>query len=188
MQHDNVTIARRFVEGVLGGQNPAAFDEIVDENIRVSTGLKPDADIRGKKDYLTILTKFGSAFTNGRLTITDIFASADGDRVVVMFEAYATHTGEMFGVSSTGIEVPMIETHVMRFHNGKLMRTLSAATIRLASRCYLLMRFARWFCQRFTVLLSCKRLCFHLSKNIERRFTETSLPKRPDDFILQTGA
>ena len=124
MQHDNITIARRFVEGVLGGQNPAAFDEIVDENIRVSTGLKPDADIRGKKDYLTILTKFGSAFTNGRLTITDIFASADGKRVVVMFDAYATHTGEMFGVSSTGIEVPMIETHVMRFADGKLIENI----------------------------------------------------------------
>lgn len=124
MQNDNITIARRFIEGVLGGQNPAAFDEIVDENIRISTGLKPNGFIEGKQEYRSILTKFGSAFTNGRLTITDIFASADGERVVVMFDAYATHTGEMFGVSPTGIEVPMIETHIMRFRNGKLIENI----------------------------------------------------------------
>ncbi len=124
MQNDNITIARRFVEGVLGGQNPAAFDEIVDENIRISTGLKPDGLIEGKEEYRSILMKFGSAFTNGRLTITDIFASAEGDRVVVMFDAYATHTGEMFGLLPTGVEVPMIETHVMRFHDGKLIENI----------------------------------------------------------------
>lgn len=124
MQTDNITLARRFVEGVLGGQNPAAFDEIVADDIRVSTGLKPDGDIRGKEEYRTVLTKFGSAFTNGRLMITDIFASTDGDRVVVLFDAYATHTGEMFGVEPTNVEVPMIETHVMRFRDGKLIENI----------------------------------------------------------------
>lgn len=123
-QPDNVSIAHRFVEGVLGGKNPAAFDEIVADNIRVSTGLKPGGDIQGKEEYRAILTKFGSAFTNGRLTVTDVFASAGGDRVVVMFDAYATHTGEMFGVQPTNVEVPMIETHVMRFRDGKLVENI----------------------------------------------------------------
>lgn len=127
MEPDNITLARRFVEGVLGGQNPAAFDEIVADDIRVSTGLKPDGDIRGKDEYRAILTKFGSSFTNGRLTITDIFASADGERVVVMFDAYATHTGEMFGVQPTHVEVPLIETHVMRFRDGKLIENIVGA-------------------------------------------------------------
>lgn len=123
-QTDNVTIARRFVEGVLGGQDPTAFDEIIANDIRVATGLKPDGDIQGKEEYLAILTKFGSAFTNGRLKITDIFASADGERVVVMFDAYATHTGELFGVAPTNVEVPMIETHIMRFRDGKLVENI----------------------------------------------------------------
>lgn len=123
-QPENITLARRFVEGVLGGQDPSVFDDIVADNIRVATGLKPDGDIRGKEEYRAILTKFGSAFTNGRLTITDIFASADGERVVVLFDAYATHTGELFDVQPTNVEVPMIETHVMRFRDGKLVENI----------------------------------------------------------------
>jgi hypothetical protein len=49
-QTDNVTIARRFVEGVISGQDPTAFDEITADDIRVATGLKPDGDIQGKEE------------------------------------------------------------------------------------------------------------------------------------------
>ena len=37
----NLTAARRFAEGVLGGADPDAFAELVAESVVVDTGLKP---------------------------------------------------------------------------------------------------------------------------------------------------
>lgn len=124
---ENVKLARRFVEGVLGGQDPNAFDEIVDDNVWVSTGLKADAPITSKAEYGKVLGEtLGKAFSDGRMTIDDIAETTDG-RVLVRFTATVTHSGELYGVQPTGKKLTMAEIHLLRFRDGKLVENFVGA-------------------------------------------------------------
>ena len=117
----NLKIARRFIEGVLGGKEPAAFVEIVHPDVVVDTGLKPGGKINGAAEYGAVLTHvMGSAFSNATLAIKDIAALTDG-RVLVRFEASADNTGDLNGVKATGKRFTFCELHLMRFENGKLI-------------------------------------------------------------------
>lgn len=117
----NLAAARRFVEGVLGGADPAAFDELVHPEIVVDTGLKPDGKIRGAAEYGAVLQNtLGTAFGNGRLEIKDLAPLIDG-RVVVRFEAAADNIGDLNGVAATGRRFTFCELHLMRFEDGRLV-------------------------------------------------------------------
>lgn len=123
----NLALARRFVEGVLGGQDPSAFDELVDEKIWVSTGLKPNAPITSKAEYGRVLGEtIGKAFTDGRISINDIVEVADS-RVLVRFTATVKHSGELYGVKPTGKQLTMAEMHLLRFRDGKLVENFVGA-------------------------------------------------------------
>ncbi len=124
---ENVRLARRFVEGVLGGNDFQAFDEIVAEDVWVSTGLKADGPITSKAEYGEVLAAtLGKAFSEGALTIDDIVEAVDG-RVMVRFTASAKHSGELFGVAPTGRRIEMAEIHLLRFENGKLIENYVGA-------------------------------------------------------------
>lgn len=118
----NLTTARRFVEGVLGGADPAAFNEVIAENVVVDTGLQPTGQIHGRAEYGRVLGEtLGVAFTDGRMEIKDIAALVDG-RVVVRFEASADNTGALNGIAPTGQRFTFCELHLMRFdEEGKLV-------------------------------------------------------------------
>jgi ketosteroid isomerase-like protein len=113
-ESENVRLARRFVEGVLGGADPGAFNEIVDDNVWVSTGLKPDAPITSKAEYGAVLgSTLGAALSDGVMKIEDIVETADG-RVLVRFLA-------------TGKRIEMAEIHLLRFKDGKLVENYVGA-------------------------------------------------------------
>ncbi len=117
----NLAAARRFVEGVLGGADPAAFAEVVAEGVVVDTGLKPEGKITGRDEYGRVLgATLGAAFSNGRMEIKDIAPLADG-RVVVRFEVSADNTGPLNGIAGTGRRFTFCELHLMRFEGGKLV-------------------------------------------------------------------
>ncbi|MBX7483798.1 ester cyclase [Qipengyuania qiaonensis] len=117
----NLAVARRFVEGVLGGTDPEAFGEIVHPEVIVDTGLKPDGPIHGAAEYGTVLgSTFGAAFANGAIEIMDIAALFDG-RVIVRFEATADNVGALNGIEPTGMRFTFCELHLMRFEDGKLI-------------------------------------------------------------------
>lgn len=124
---ENIRLARRFVEGVLGGADPNAFEELVDENVWVSTGLKPDAPITAKAEYGQVLgSTIGKALSDGAMKIEDIVETLDG-RVLVRFLATAVHSGELYGVAPTGKRIEMAEMHFLRFRNGKLVENFVGA-------------------------------------------------------------
>src|SRR5262245_20683040 len=62
----NAEIARRFVEGFLGGKDPAVIDEVAREDIKVYTGLKPDGPIVGREQYKQVFRAFTNAFPEAK--------------------------------------------------------------------------------------------------------------------------
>ena len=124
---ENIRLARRFVEGVLGGADPNAFNEIVGGNVWISTGLKPEGAITSKAEYGQVLSStMGKALSEGTMKIKDIVETFDG-RVVVRFSASARHTGELYSVAPSGKRIEMAEIHLLRFQNGKLMENYVGA-------------------------------------------------------------
>lgn len=116
----NSVAARRFVEQVLGAGDMDVFEELVSEDVWVSSGLKPEAPIVGKADYKAVLgSTLGTALSNGTMKIHEVLPTIDG-AVVVRFTAEADHTGELDGVAPTGRRLTLSETHLMRFRNGQL--------------------------------------------------------------------
>lgn len=117
----NLANARRFVEGVLGGADPDAFDAVVHPEIVVETGLKPVGRIHGAAEYGAVLgSTLGSAFANGAMHIEDIAPLADG-RVILIFEASADNVGDLNGIAATNRRFTFREIHLMRFDDAGLL-------------------------------------------------------------------
>ena len=115
----NLAAAQRFVEGVLGGADPAALSEVVAEGVVVDTGLKPEGKITGRDEYGRVLgATLGAAFSNGRMEIKDIAPLADG-RVMVRFEASADNTGPLNDIAAPGRRFTFCELHLMRAAMGQ---------------------------------------------------------------------
>src|SRR3712207_529793 len=100
-QVDNIAIARRFVEQVLGKNDRVTADEIVDPNITYHTGFVQQP-LHGREAFKQAIDGLHKSFPDVNLAIEDAFASADGERVVIRFHAPATHRGELLGVPATG--------------------------------------------------------------------------------------
>lgn len=123
----NVAAARRFAEQVLGAGDMASFDELVADDVWVSTGLKPDAPVEGKQAYMQVLgSTLGVALSNGAMTVHEVLATTDG-AVIVRFTAMADHTGLLDGIAVTGQRLTLSETHLMRFRDGKLIENYVGA-------------------------------------------------------------
>jgi ketosteroid isomerase-like protein len=123
----NASAARRFVEQVLGAGDMAAFDELVADDVWVSTGLQPDAPVIGKQAYQQVLGgTLGVALSNGSMTVHEVLPTLDG-AVIVRFTALADHTGALDGIAATGQRLTLSETHLMRFREGRLIENYVGA-------------------------------------------------------------
>jgi steroid delta-isomerase-like uncharacterized protein len=120
-------VARRFVEEVLGGANPAAFDDLVAPDIMVETALSPSGPIRGRDAYRRIFSEFAAVFDWKSLEIEDLFTEADGEQVVVRFRAVGDHVRPIFGLPPSGRAVTFRETHVLRIRDGRIIESRVSA-------------------------------------------------------------
>lgn len=128
-KEQNLAIARIFVEQFLGKGDMTVAADVLDENVKAITGLKPDGPIDGREAYKQVFSAFFDAFPpvpGFEMIIEDIFAV--GDRVVVRFRSVQTHAKEFFGVAATNRDITFIETHVMRLRNGKIVENVVSAT------------------------------------------------------------
>lgn len=128
-EEQNLAIARIFVEQFLGKGDMTVAADVLDENVKAITGLKPDGPIDGREAYKQVFSAFFDAFPpvpGFEMIIEDIFAV--GDRVVVRFRSVQTHAKEFFGVAATNRDITFIETHVMRLRNGKIVENVVSAT------------------------------------------------------------
>jgi ketosteroid isomerase-like protein len=123
----NAAAARRFAEKVLGQGDMTAFDELVADDVWVSTGLKPGAPVTSKAEYAEVIGRtIGTALTNGSMVVHEVLPTLDG-AVIVRFTAEADHTGEAEGIAPTQRRLTLSETHLMRFRDGRLVENYVGA-------------------------------------------------------------
>lgn len=122
-QQRNLEVARRFVDGFLVGQDLAVFDELVDDDVVVHSGVHPLGPMVGKQAFLEGMGALG-AFTFTGFALEDILAVQD--RVVVRYRAQAEHTGDQLGVPATGKRITMWEIRLMRLRDGRIVEDFVA--------------------------------------------------------------
>lgn len=127
IERQNLAIARTFVEQFLGRGDMSVAEQVLDENVQAITGLKPDGPINGREEYKQVFSAFYDAFPPiSDLVIEDIFAA--GERVVVRFRSPQKHTKDFFGVAATNRTITLIEAHIMRLRDGKIVENIVSAT------------------------------------------------------------
>jgi predicted ester cyclase len=127
LETQNLTIARTFIEQFLGKGDMSIAEQVLDANVQAITGLKPTGPIDGRDEYQQVFSSFYSAFPPvSDLAIEDIFGT--NDRVVVRFRSEQKHTKDFFGIAATNRIITLIETHVMRLRDGKIVENVVSAT------------------------------------------------------------
>lgn len=123
----NLAVAKRFFTEFLGKGDLSVAEEVLDENVQAITGLKPSGPIDGREEYKAVFSSFFDAFPpESELEIEDIFAVSD--RVVCRFRSVQKHAKDFFGVPATNRVITLIETHVQRLKNGKIIENVASAT------------------------------------------------------------
>ncbi|MDF5728400.1 MAG: ester cyclase [Rhizonema sp. PD38] len=123
--HQNIQVAKQFInEGIAKG-NLKAFDETIEPNIPVTTGLSPAEPIQGIENYKQIFSKFADSWPVEYFVIDDIFGV--DDKVVVRFTAKTIFKKDYYGVKATNQIVLLKEVHILTFRNGKIIENIVSA-------------------------------------------------------------
>jgi predicted ester cyclase len=116
MSTDQVELGRLFAE-IVSGHDVSRFDEIVAPGY-VNHNAFAEPGLEGVK-------KTFSAMLAGVPDLTvfaeDVFASADGARVVGRYRYEGTHTGNFLGYSATGNAFTMRSIDIWRVENGRFV-------------------------------------------------------------------
>ena len=121
----NKDAARRFVEG-MGQHFARAIDEAMAEDCRIITqGTTPISGERGKAEALAAAAMVVQIFPKGLPTVIHSMI-AEGDRVAVEAESFATH------VSGTPYNNKYL--FLMRFRDGKLIEMVEYLDTELAGK------------------------------------------------------
>lgn len=126
IEDKNLQTAIKFVDEGLNKGNLTAFDECVDQNVVVQTGLKPTGPINGLEEYKAIFSNFLKAWPQVDFTIEESFAVKD--KVVIRFNSINQFKGEFFGLQPTNQIASLKEVHVMTFKDGKIISNIVSAT------------------------------------------------------------
>ncbi len=109
-------VARRFTEEVWRGQLDA-LDALLDGEF---TDHDPQPEQRpGPEGYKQMATDFFRAFPDLRASNQDVIA--EGDKLVVRWNAEATHTGELMGIAPTGKQVRLRGIEILRIRDDRIV-------------------------------------------------------------------
>ena len=118
MSEANKQVIRKLIEELWNKGNLDAIDELyAPDFVDSSPGMPPEipTDREGAKQFVTM---FRAAYPDIKGTIKDELA--DGDKVVVRWEAHATHEGDFMGIPATGKKVTVTGTSIYRLSGGKV--------------------------------------------------------------------
>ena len=128
MSSENLTVARRYIEGVQGANEMAVADALVAEDFKYYSALAPSGYIEGREAFKQAIAGLHAGFPDIQLVIEDAFAGdAESDgRVAVRFRATGTHLAQFLGLAPTGKSIVMIETHTIRVRGGRVVEDYAA--------------------------------------------------------------
>ena len=95
----NLEVAKQFMNDGITKINLNTFDETLDPNITVSTGLSPAAPIQGLENYKQIFSSFADAFPVKHFVIDEVFGV--DNKVVARFTATTVFKKDDYGVKAT---------------------------------------------------------------------------------------
>lgn len=122
----NIETAKRFMNDGIAKGRMQVFDETLDPNIVVLTGLSPAAPIEGLENYKQIFSTFADAWPVKQFVIDEIFGV--DDKVVVRFTATTVFKKDYYGIQATNQIVPLKEVHVLTFRDGKIIENIVSGT------------------------------------------------------------
>ena len=111
---DNKANIRRGYEEGFNQRNLAVFDELMASDYVWHIA---STTMQGREPAKQLISRFLSAFPDGRYTIEDMIA--EGDRVVVRQTFRGTHQGDFMGIAPTGKQVTVTEIEIFRVANGR---------------------------------------------------------------------
>ncbi len=99
---ENKEVVRKYVDEFLVNRDFSRFDRYVAPGFHIHRSAVPE-EIRGSEGLSRQMDMFYHAFPNLDVQIKDMVA--EGDKVVVRFEAPGTHQNEFAGIPPTGRDV-----------------------------------------------------------------------------------
>ena len=115
---DNCTVARRFIEGVLGRGDFAVL------NALAAPDCADHAAPPGPATIAQFLVAWRAAFPDLRLEIDELVAA--GDCVAARWTLRGTHRGAFLGVPPTGRRVAVAGRELYRMASGKVVQRCAA--------------------------------------------------------------
>jgi len=113
----NKQTIQRLWRDLVNGERAASLEELVSPDFLDHTPLPGmSADLEGLTTRLTMLH---NAFPDFQSSILDL--TAEGDKVVVMCESSGTHLKSFLGEVPSGRRWKILEIHILRLANGKLV-------------------------------------------------------------------
>lgn len=129
VRHDdeeaNHAIGLRFARDGIGKGDLAVFDELVDADVCVTTGLSPTAPIRGREAYKQIFADFADAWPVRDFVIDESFAA--DNKVVVRFTATTVFLKDYYGVKANRAIAPVKEIHLYTLRDGRIVENIVGA-------------------------------------------------------------
>jgi steroid delta-isomerase-like uncharacterized protein len=119
---DNKAQVRRGYEEGFHQRNLAVFDELMASDYVWHIA---STTVQGREPAKQLISRFLTAFPDGRYTIEDMIA--EGDRVVVRQTFRGTHRGDFLGMAPTGKQVTVTEMEIFRIANGQAVENWTSS-------------------------------------------------------------
>ncbi|MCV9999372.1 ester cyclase [Pararhizobium sp. YC-54] len=115
LELNRALVRRVYAEWWNENGNTGSVDEMVQPDF---IGHLDNGNIRTINSLRQTIALFQSAFSGLREVVEDMIA--EGDRVVVRYTMYGTHTGDFHGIKPTGIAVKVSGIEIFRIDDGKI--------------------------------------------------------------------
>ena len=120
MTEGNKRISRRILEEVFGQGNWATADELVAADCVAHDSAAPEP-IRGPEGLRQAAGGYRAAFGDLQVEVTTQLA--EGDLVTTAWTASGTHSGDLFGISPTGVHASTSGITIDRIEHGQIVES-----------------------------------------------------------------
>ena len=118
-EQDSKALIERYFREVRNGRNHDAARQLFADDVAVHVDTPTGQEtVRGAAAIRETLKEYASGVSDLHFTVEDQIA--EGDKVVVRWQAVGNHRGEMHGVQGTGKRITFGGIDIFRVANGKI--------------------------------------------------------------------